>query len=120
MTTIVGIAFPFRKGDQSDPQVSVDNQSIKESLVQLVMTAKGERVMRPTLGCNAYGYVFESQDGALDTLVRTDIATTIATYEKRVRVLSIDIERPEENHALITINYVVVATKQLDSVTIEV
>lgn len=120
MATILGIAFPFQKGTQSDPLQSVNNQSIKEDLVQLIMTAKGERVMRPDLGSNAYSFVFESQGGALDTLIRTDIARTIATYEKRVRLLNIDIQRPEENHALITINYIVVATKQPDSVTIEV
>lgn len=120
MATILGIAFPFQKGEQSDPLPSTDNQSIKESLVQLVMTAKGERVMRPNLGSDAYSYVFESQGGALDTLIRTDIARTIATYEKRVRVTSIDIQRPQENHVLITINYIVVATKEADSVTIEV
>lgn len=120
MATILGIAFPFQKGEQSDPLPSSDNQLIKESLVQLVMTAKGERVMRPDLGSNAYSYVFGSQGGELDSLIRTEMAQTIATYEKRVRVMSIDIERPEENHVLVTINYIVVATKQPDSVTIEV
>ena len=116
----MGIAFPFQKGSQSDPLPSTDNRTIKESLVQLVMTAKNERVMRPNLGSNAYSYVFESQGGMFDSLARTDLAATIATYEKRVRVFSINIQRPEENHALITINYIVVATKEHDSVTIEV
>lgn len=114
-----GIAFPFKKSSFSLPAASIDNDLIKQSLLQVLTTAKGERVMRPDFGSNVYAYVFENNDLILQETLRADVMSAIAKYETRVIVQGVDVERQDES-VVITVGYVIVATKQTDEIRIEI
>jgi len=105
------IAFPFQKGPTEFPQSSTDNALIKQSLVQLVMTGSGERVMRPSVGTSVVAYIFENVGPDTEGRIRDDISSVIAKYEPRVNVLSIDM-LTEDTTISVLINYIVIATNQ--------
>lgn len=121
--TYKGIAFPFAKSSTAFPAGATDDELIRQSVIQIVMTGKGERVMRPDFGSNAYAFVFENNDLVLKETIRADIMSAITRYEPRVIVRDVEVTREETETAAgnvvdVRVIYVVIATKQQQSVDI--
>jgi len=115
MPVFRGVSHPFRKGTTAFPEGSGDDSLIRESLVQLILTGSGERVMRPSVGTNVRKFIFEPNDELLTSLVQTEVATAIARFEPRVTVVGIQTQRIE-SELLVTITYIVNATQQVNTV----
>lgn len=114
MTTPIiyqGIKFPFQKGSTSFPAPVTDDELIRESLLQIVLTRPGERIMRPDFGTNALSFVFENNDTVLSNLLRSEIQGVVARYEPRVQVIDIQTER-KDSQLTLTIIYVVLSTRR--------
>lgn len=126
MPLFIGISFPFRKGTTAFPEAATDEALIRQSLIQLVLTGRGERVMRPDVGSSALAYIFESNDEFLYQRVEAEIMTLIARYEPRVALTGISVtsesssrSQPQDKSVVvITISYVVLATRQSDSLSL--
>jgi len=117
MTIFKGIAFPFQFSAQAFPAPVTDNDLIKQSLVQIIMTSRSERVMRPDFGSDAYSYVFEPLDVNLSALIRNTISKAIGKYEPRVQLQTVTAER-NETLVTITVTYTVISTQQNQSLTL--
>lgn len=114
-------AFPFKQGDLSFPKEATDADVIKASVIQIITTQRGERVMRPTFGCNAFSYVFESNTGDFRTDVEREIRQSLATWETRVRVDGVTVSSDdvtEPGQILITIVYTITATGEVGTATV--
>lgn len=117
MATFLGIKFPFGFSTSSFPAASEDQDLIRESLVQIITTTPGERVMRPDFGSRVYSFIFENNNELMAELIRSEVSAVIAKYEPRVSVTSISSLR-EDNEITIQVNYIVKLTGQQDSVSI--
>ena len=98
--TYRGLSFPFRASSLGFPAPSEDDELLWESIVSLLQTGLGERVMRPDVGSLAYSFLFENNDILLGQLIASDIAQLLARYEPRillqsVQVTSVDRDRGE-------------------------
>jgi len=114
-----GIAFPFTKGSTSLPKAVTDADLVKQSLLQIIMTARGERVMRPDFGCNAQKFVFENNSDLLGELIRAEVSAVVGRFEPRVVLQDVLVERNEDSgEVAATLVYVLVATSEQDSVEI--
>jgi hypothetical protein len=114
-----GIAFPFEKGSTALPKAATDAALVKQSLIQIIMTGRNERVMRPEFGCNAVSFVFENNDDLLGELIRAEVSATVERFEARVVLLDVLVTRDvEKAQVIVTLEYVLVATKQQDTVEI--
>jgi len=114
-------SFPFKKGDNAFPKQAVDSDAIKASVIQIVTTQRGERVMRPDFGCNAFSYVFENNSEEFRVNVEREIRQAIAKWESRVRVESVIISSDditEPGQILIAITYRIVASGEFDTATV--
>jgi phage baseplate assembly protein W len=121
MAIITSIDFPFRSGTLAFPKVAEDFDAIKASIIQIITTMPGERVMRPTFGCNAFGFVFENDTNAFRMLVEREVRTSLVRWEPRINILGIDIETDpatQPGQVVITIHYSVINTNFGDSVTL--
>lgn len=118
-TSFIGIAFPFKRSTTSLPASVTDNDLIRQSLAQIVLTGRGERVMRPSFGSNAYAFVFENNSQIFQESVRADIMNAIGKFETRVIVQSVDVTR-DDTEAFVEISYVVLATRQEQSIKITI
>jgi phage baseplate assembly protein W len=120
MATYRGIAFPFQKGSDGIPAAAEDSDLLEMVLQQILLVSPGERVMRPDLGSGVIRHVFENNDAAMRQLMNTEIRTAIAKGEPRVRVTTISIvdDPDNEGSVLLTVNFVVNATKAQRSVTL--
>lgn len=112
-----GIAFPFQKGDLSFPKAATDDDLVKQSIVQILLTGRGERVMRPDFGTGLMALVFEPNDDILAELVKLEVSTAIGKFEPRVLIQDIVVAR-EDSHVIITLYFVVTATNQQQSVQV--
>tara|TARA_Y100001938_G_C7926174_1_gene346970 strand:- start:108 stop:548 length:441 start_codon:yes stop_codon:yes gene_type:complete len=68
-----------------------DDQAIKNSLKNLLVSNFFERPFQPTLGANLSGVLFEPPSVLTETVIRDSIRTVIANEEPRVRTIGIGI-----------------------------
>ena len=74
----------------NDLVVSRDASAIKQSIVNLLLTNKGERPFNPDYGSNIRSYLFEPLDYATAGQVSSSIQNTLTEFEPRIDVVSID------------------------------
>lgn len=113
-----GIAFPFQIGETSFPKEATNDDLIKQSLIQIIMSAPGERYMRSSFGCKSLSYVFENDNERFHARIKREVSTAIARSEPRVLVQGIDIVTNDESEVIITINYIIVATGKEDQLQV--
>jgi hypothetical protein len=94
--SILGIWNPFRKGEVSFPMQVKDNELIKQSVENIIMTGLGERVMRPTFGSNTMKYIFENNDDLLRAKVREETIRALETNETRIKLTVVDVSTSED------------------------
>jgi Bacteriophage baseplate protein W len=119
-----GFAFPFQKNETGLPAVSTDEVLIKQSILQILLTGVGERIMRPTFGSNVYRFVFEPNDTPLEALIQTEIKDALSKWEPRVALQNVTVVRGDptkgEDPALITVTvfYIVLLTQNTGTATL--
>jgi uncharacterized protein len=107
-----GWRFPvaFRKGYRG-AELSEFEKDIKESLIILLSTIKGERVMRSDYGTTVRNLIFEPLDVSTGTLVAEEVKKSILIHEPRVFVEKITPVQEELNGYLeVSIEYTIIAT----------
>ena len=74
----------------NDLVVSKDASAIKQSIVNLLMTNKGERVYQPEYGSDLRRFLFEPMDFATAAAIQSNIVSTIKKFEPRIGILSLE------------------------------
>ena len=118
---IRSFAFPFRVGELSFPKSATDTDAIKASVIQIVTTMRGERVMRPDFGCNAFSYVFENNSQEFRVNAEREIRQSLSKWERRIRVDSVNISSDdivEPGQILIDISYTILSTGEVATTTV--
>jgi phage baseplate assembly protein W len=113
-----GWAFPFRILPGAGQVESVCYEAdIKQAVEIILGTAKGERVMRPDFGCGIHDLVFSAIDAATLTRIKQEVLTALRTYEARIDVLAVDIDRAPllDGRLDVSIHYRVRTTNQSDN-----
>lgn len=118
MAFVKGISFPFRKGATSFPQTVTDNELVQQSILQILGTVKGTRLMRPQYGANLWAFLFEPNDAVLAAAIREEVLTAIATFEPRAVLQDVTVARADST-VTVTIKYVVVLTQQVQQLAID-
>ena len=73
----------------NDVVVSKDASAIKQAIVNLLLTNKGERLMNPNYGSDIRRYLFEPLDYGTANQITGNIKSTIDTFEPRISVLNL-------------------------------
>lgn len=84
-----------------------DVEDINNSLMILLSTRPGERVMFPNYGCDLQEMLFKPLDLTLITQMKGIVERAILYHEPRINILSIEINAQDqiEGEILIEINY---------------
>ena len=75
----------------NDLVVSKDASAIKQSIVNLLLTNKGERLFQPEYGSDIRSQLFEPLDYATAASIKSSILYSLSTFEPRINVLNINI-----------------------------
>ena len=79
-----GWAFPLRPDATGRLGYSEADENVEHSLRVLLLTALGERVMRPTFGCGAFDLVVAPGSQTAFGLLETAVREAIRDWEPRV------------------------------------
>jgi uncharacterized protein len=113
--TFLGKGWAFPPGFSLESKTSLtvtEDQDIQQSLIILLSTRLGERVMQPQYGCDLHSIIFEKADKSTITYLRDAIESAILYHEPRIKLLDIEVgPAPDQNEQiLIDIIYIVRAT----------
>ena len=101
-------------------EMVADDDAIRQSLLLLISTRPGERVMRPEYGCDLSRLVFSPNDDTTAGLAIHFVRQAVERWEPRVEILSVDAgPDPEKAPRLqIVLDYRVRATLRGDRVVV--
>jgi len=78
----------------------VNEQAVRQSVENLLLTDRGERLFQPDIGCNIRGSLFENIDQNTILILKENIKSTISTYEPRAEVKDIIVDANIDSNAL--------------------
>lgn len=110
-----GWAMPVQLDPRTGQVASVEyEEDIRQSILIILETAPGERVMRPNFGCGIHEMVFTAVDSTALQLIRSTVEEALVRCEARIDVLGItvDEEATSEGKLLVEIEYRVRKTNQ--------
>jgi phage baseplate assembly protein W len=99
-----------------------DDEAIRQSLLLLISTRPGERIMRPEYGCDLYRLVFSPNDDTTAGLAIHFVRQAVERWEPRVEVLRVDANRDpyEATRLEVVLDYRVRATLRSDRVVVNI
>lgn len=102
----------------SDLSAAVNDQAIKDSVMNLVLTNKGERLYQPEVGGNVSGLLFELMSAETTYMLQRAIKEVITNWEPRAVLERVDVTPDYDNNSYaITIRfYTVYNLEQLQTV----
>jgi Bacteriophage baseplate protein W len=107
----VGVAFPLQLDDAGAVQRAEYEESVRQAILIILGTARGERVMRPDFGCGIHDLVFENTSTAILGRFEQEVHQSLLRLEPRIDVLDVAVSLGDErNVLLIDIEYEVRAT----------
>lgn len=88
-----------------------DEESIKQSVKNLVLTQNYERPFHSEIGSQIRGLLFEPATPMLNRLLKRAIMDTITNHEPRVNLIDVNVVvSPDNNEVYCTIEFVIVNT----------
>jgi len=117
-----GISFPPRVGADGRVVWSEGETNIRESIRVILLTELGERLHLPEFGGGLNRFLFEPNTATTRQLIRDRITNALAEWEPRIVVQSVEVEpdAQDQQSAIATINYQLVATQISERVSLTV
>ena len=117
-----GIGFPPRIGPDGRLAWSEGEANIRESIRIILMTELNERVRLPGFGGSLGLYLFEPNTVTTRHLISDRIIKALEQWEPRIFVQSVDVDADpsDEQAAIATITYKLVATQSRERVSLNV
>jgi phage baseplate assembly protein W len=108
----------------SDVVATVNEDAVKEAVINLCFTRPGERRMKPNIGAGLAALMFDPISVQTADVIKDVIINTITSYEPRVKLIEVTVTAsPDENKydativfSVINISTVVTITRVLERV----
>jgi uncharacterized protein len=103
--TFIGRGFSWPMGVDHTGSIKLTEgpDDLDRSMRIVLMTAPGERVMRPQFGCRIWDLLFEPVTPNLLGLIAEAVRDALAQWEPRVEVDEVTPEADDDDHALVRI-----------------
>lgn len=104
-----GLDFPFNNNPMGGLAVARDEEKVRQSIMMILSTAKGERVMRPDFGCDIHSFVFATLDRSTLTQINSAVSEALMRWEPRIDVNDITMtnDKAHGGRLLIELNYTI-------------
>jgi len=120
----ISIYSDFKKDLEISPlsqdlTVFKDEDSIKESIRNLLLTDRGERLMQPNIGGNIRAMLFENITPGNLTLIEDQVRTTLDLHEPRAEIIDVTVTSiDDQNVVRIRIQFYILNNQQPISVDV--
>jgi phage baseplate assembly protein W len=111
-----GWAMPVTLDPRTGRVASVAYEDdIRQSILIILETTPGERVMRPNFGCGIHDLVFSALDSTTLQLIRSSVEEALRRCEARIDVLGVTVDEAAtaEGQLLVEVEYRVRRTNQV-------
>jgi phage baseplate assembly protein W len=107
-----GPYYPIQINHHGGLQIARYEEKVHQSILAILSTARGERVMRPEFGCDIHSFVFASKDTTTLTLIKAAVRDALIRWEPRIDVDDIGVapDPGREGVLLIKVKYIIRAT----------
>jgi Bacteriophage baseplate protein W len=99
-----GILFPMRVDQSGSIALGHGADDIDASIRMAIVTAPGERVMRPQFGCRIWDLLFEPINANTLGLMAEAVRDTVSQWEPRVDLEELQVEPDQDNPARVMIH----------------
>lgn len=94
-----------------------DAEAVKQSIMNILLTSRGERPFQPEFGGNLKAYLFENFDAVTQAAMENVIVNSLRNYEPRVRVDNVVIDDLSYRNALnISIDFTILSPEERQDV----
>jgi phage baseplate assembly protein W len=87
----IGWSFPVAVDSSGKIAMSKYEEDIREAILIILGTSKGERVMRADFGCGIHDMVFQTINTSTLSLVELTVREALTMYEPRIEIVSIKV-----------------------------
>lgn len=99
------IDFAFRpvqmqNDTAGDVSLKRDVEAVKQSVLNILKTNRGERPFLPSFGANIRSHLFENIDEVTKALIEEEIIFALRNFEPRVLILSVDVDDTPDKNAI--------------------
>ncbi len=106
-----GFGFPLKVDPMTGRMETADyEESIRQAVFIILMTRKGERVMRPEFGCDIHNYAFGNTDFETMSRIEEAVREALILWEPRIRDIEANAYLSEAGKVNIEVRYTVRAT----------
>lgn len=85
----------------ADVTKKTDDEAIKASLKNLIMTRNYERPFQPEIGCQIHSLLFENFSPITQQIMKKTIVDVVEKYEPRVTLLNVDIKSLVDSNEIV-------------------
>jgi uncharacterized protein len=87
-------------------------QDIREAILIILGTSKGERIMRPDFGCGIHDFVFGSINASTLGRIESSVREALTIWEPRISLIDVTIstDQIDEGKLIVNITYEVRST----------
>ncbi|HEX5159727.1 MAG TPA: GPW/gp25 family protein [Ktedonobacterales bacterium] len=114
MRDFLGVGWAFPVGVDARGRIALARQErdIEEAIRIILLTPKGQRVMRPEFGCQIHDLMFAPNDATTAGLAAYYVEEALGMWEPRIHVKEVNARPDPENQGrlLIDISYEIKAT----------
>ncbi|MFA5624127.1 MAG: GPW/gp25 family protein [Bradymonadales bacterium] len=107
-----GLSFPLKVDTTGALETSVDEANIRQSMMIILGTAKGERLYRPDFGCGIHDLLFEPNTVMTGAKIEYEVKKSLIAFEPRISELEVRAEpdSDEPNRMNVLISYTIRST----------
>lgn len=109
----IGFHFPIQVEEATGKMKTVSlEEDIRQAILIILMTRKGERVMRPNFGCDICNYAFGTRDYTTLVQMENTVRDALIRWEPRITDIQVHISdrQTQEGTLFIEIDYRVRST----------
>ena len=87
-----------------------NEEAIKQSVRNIVLTSRGEKLFQPNFGSSLMGMLFENYTPFMIDAIQDEIAISLQNNEVRIKILNIDVEDDQYdlNALSVTVEYQII------------
>ena len=111
-----GWAMPVELDPRTGHVASVAyEEDIRQSILIILQTSPGERVMRPNFGCGIHELVFAALDSTAVQRIKSEVQDALRRCEARIELLGVTVEETpsSEGKLIVELEYRVRRTNQV-------
>ena len=117
--TYKDLDFTFKQNpNTNDVGIKKNNDSVKQSVLNILRTNHGERPFNYNFGANLRAYLFENMTNITAANISTSINVALRNWEPRIEVLNTNIQaKADDNEIYITVTGRVKSSNEIIDIT---